>query len=329
MLPEPIRKPLSNVKTKMINTFLSFYGPLQAKEYDIRNTIVVTGSPRSGTTWLGEIMRTIPGYCLLYEPLDMNRAPGAGEMNLGWRPYIAPGTDWPEAEVFLRGILTGKLVNRETAKHNSMGQILARKGWVVKFVRASAILKWMTEKFPLRTPILLIRHPCAVVASQIRGGRDTVGIPMQITPSFAAAFPELSAYMQTLKTQEEARAARWCMHYYPPLSLPKPHPWHLVTYERLVRQGRTELEQIFKAIEIEMPAEAVNHLRIPSATTKDWSNVHTGKDPLMGWTRNLTKEQIGRILKVVSTFGLDFYGEDLEPDYDRLYDPQYVARPNL
>jgi hypothetical protein len=142
---------------------------------------------------------------------------------------------------------------------------------------------------------------------------------MKITPSFAAAFPELADYMGTLKTQEEARAARYCMHYYPPLSLPKPHPWHLVTYERLVRQGRQELEQIFDALEMEMPAEAIKHLRIPSATTKDWSNVRSGKDPLAGWTKNLTKEQIKQILAVTSTFGLDFYGEELEPDYNRLY----------
>lgn len=319
MLPEPIRKPLSNVKTKLINRFLSYYGPRQAKNYNISDTIVVTGSPRSGTTWLGELMSTVPGYRMLYEPLDMNRHAESRAMGLGWRPYIAPGTDWPEAEAFLYRILTGQLLNRSTTTHLSMAQILTRKGWVIKFVRASAILKWMTERFPLRTPLLLIRHPCAVVASQTRSGRQTVSIPMKITPSFAAAFPELADYMGTLKTQEEARAARYCMHYYPPLSLPKPHPWHLVTYERLVRQGRQELEQIFEALEMEMPAEAIKHLRIPSATTKDWSNVRAGKDPLAGWTKNLSKEQIKQILAVTSTFGLDFYGEDLEPDYDRLY----------
>jgi hypothetical protein len=70
---------------------------------------------------------------------------------------------------------------------------------------------------------------------------------------------------------------------------------------------------------MEMPAEAIKHLRIPSATTKEWSNVRAGKDPLAGWTKNLTKEQIKQILAVTSTFGLDFYGEDLEPDYNRLY----------
>lgn len=68
-----------------------------------------------------------------------------------------------------------------------------------------------------------------------------------------------------------------------------------------------------------MHEDAVKRLKVPSASTKERSNVLTGKDPLEGWTENLTQEQIERILRVVSTFGLDFYGEDLEPDYSRLY----------
>lgn len=319
MLPESIRKPLSGIKTVVLNTALPYYGRLQAKNYDIRKTIVITGCPRSGTTWLAEIMSTVPGYRMLYEPLDMNRVPEAKAAGLGWRPYIAPGTDWPEAEEFLRRVLTGQILNRLTTKHLSIAQILRRNAWVIKFVRASAILKWMTEKFQIRTPILLIRHPCAVIASQSRGLHPyKIPLPIDVNPAFAAAYPQFLDYLESLETQEEARAARWCMHYYPPLSLPKPHPWLLVPYERLVRQGERELERIFDALDIEMPEDAVKRLKVPSATTKKWSNVLTGKDPLSGWKESLTTEQIKRILRVVSTFGLDFYDEGLEPDYSRL-----------
>jgi len=318
VLPEPIRKPLSDVKTSVLNRMLLHYGRFQARSYDIRNTVVVTGCPRSGTTWLGEIVSAVPGYRMLYEPLDMNRHPKSRAMGLGWRPYIAPGTDWPEAEAFLRYVLTGQLLDRSTTVHLSLAQVFMRRAWVIKSVRASAILKWMTEKFPIRTPILLIRHPCAVVASQMRSGRQIVHLPLQVNPVFAAAFPRFVEYLGSLKNQEEARAAWWCMHYYPPLSLPKPHPWVLVTYESMVRQGEAELQRIFNALGIEISDDAVKHLRVPSATTKRWSNVLSGKDPLVGWTENLTQAQVKRILKVVSTFGLDIYGEGLEPDYSRL-----------
>jgi len=250
----------------------------------------------------------------------MNRHPASRAMGLGWRPYIAPETDWPEAEAFLRRILTGQLLDRMNTKHLTLAQTFTRNAWVIKSVRSSAILKWTTEKLPIRTPILILRHPCAVVSSQTYSGRQIIPLPLEINPAFAAAFPQFVDYVKTLKTQHEARAAWWCMHYYPALTLPKPHPWLLVTYERLVKQGEAELERIFDALEIDMPKKAIEHLKTPSATTKEWSNVLANKDLLAGWTnKHLTKEQIKQILKVVSTFGLDFYGEDLEPDYGRLY----------
>jgi len=32
--------------------------------------------------------------------------------------------------------------------------------------------------------------------------------------------------------------------------------------------------------------------------------------------KNLSKKQVDGILKIVSDFGLDFYSEDIEPDYE-------------
>ena len=316
---EPLRKPISPIK----ETVLAWYGRLQAIPYDIRQTVVVSGSNRSGTTWVGEILNTVPGYCMISEPLDMIRVPEARAMGLGWRPYIAPGTDWPEAEAFFSKVLSGRLLNRTTANRLSMTQILSRKAWVIKSVRANGFLKWMTEKFPIRPPVLLMRHPCAVVASRLRGGHKRPPVDLHpafvnLDPRFAKAYPRILDFLRTLDTLEEALAARWCIHYYVPLSLPKPHPWILVTYEGLVRRGESELERIFDALGMELIEDAVKRLKVPSATAKKWSNVVTGKDPLAGWTEYLTKEQVKRILRIVSAFGLDFYGQDLEPNYGRL-----------
>ena len=39
------------------------------------------------------------------------------------------------------------------------------------------------------------------------------------------------------------------------------------------------------------------------------------------WKSRLTPDQVNRILRVVRDFGMDFYTEDPEPDYDRLQRP--------
>lgn len=303
-----------------------YYGRLRSIDYDISNTIVMTGSPRSGTTWLSEVLHTIPRSCILHEPINPNAVSEVNALGLGWRPYIAPEADWPEAEEFMMRVLTGQVLNSHTARRASLAEILRNERWIVKFVRASRLLRWMTEKFPIRTPILLMRHPCAVVASQMRHPAWSPTASPLVDSRFLGAYPWVSDILADIETLEEVLAATWCMDYFAPLSTPKPHPWLLVTYEKLVRYGEEEIHRIFNALELEVPKSAVNYLRTPSMSVRGHSPILIGEDLLAGWTKYLSKEQVKRILHLVSAFGLDFYGEGLEPDYERLED-QPVVRP--
>ena len=205
-------------------------------------------------------------------------------------------------------------------------QILRNEYWIVKFVRANRLLRWMTEKFPIRTPILLIRHPCAVVASQMHHPSWSPITSTDADSRFLAAYPWVSDILTDIRTWEEALAATWCMDYFAPLSTPKPHPWILVTYEKLVRNGEEEIQRIFDALELEIPKSAVKSLRAPSKSVREDSSILMGEDPLAAWTKRLSKEQAKRILRLVSAFGLDFYGEGLEPDYERVEDQPVVRR---
>lgn len=305
---------------------LSWYGRLRASSYDIGNTIVMAGSSRSGTTWLSEILHTIPRSCILQEPIRPWAVPEVDALGFGWRPYIAPDADWPEAEEFIRRVLTGQILNRHTTRRASLLEILGNKCWIVKFVRANGLLRWMTEKFPIRTPVLLIRHPCAVVVSQMRHPSWSPTTSPVVDHRFLVAYPWLSDILTDIQTWEEALTATWCMDYLVPLSTPKPHPWVLVTYEKLVRHGEEEIQRIFNALEIKVPQSAVKHLRIPSKSVREHSSILIGEDLLAGWTNRLSKEQVKRILHLVSAFGLDFYGEGLEPDYERVEDQPVTRR---
>jgi len=278
----------------ILDSMLACYGSLQARSYDTENTIVISGSPRSGTTWLAEILnRSIPGTSILWEPLNLNRVPEARSSGLTWRTPIPPDRDWPEAEHFMRRVLTGQILNTHTVSHTHPVRILTTKSWIVKSVRATRLLAWISRRFPVRMLILLIRHPCAVVASQ-------------------RSFPIWS------DTREEALAEAWSQDYNVLLSSPRPHPWMLVPYEKLVMEGRAELKRVFHALDMEVPRTAVEHLRIPSATSRGRSAIRTGSNPLGAWKKNLTSDQVRRVLDVVSTYGLDFYSDHLEPDYERL-----------
>jgi hypothetical protein len=65
----------------------------------------------------------------------------------------------------------------------------------------------------------------------------------------------------------------------------------------------------------------IRHLEEPSMLTLkgDKTIVTNADDQLSKWKKTLSEEQVERILKIVSDFGLDFYTKDIEPDYNHPY----------
>jgi Sulfotransferase family len=314
IIPLHLRRRLGETYADRIEPAL---GRLRLFPYDIRQTIVITGSPRSGTTWLAELLGTIPRSAMLWEPLFPDADPELRRIGFTERTYIRPEGERPEMEAYLRRVLTGRVLNRWTLQRTSLLDVYRATRWIVKFVRANMLLPWLARRFPVRRPLLLIRHPCAVVASQSRiaSWREAT---ISDCPEFFDAFPRLRSTCSRLKTQEEILAARWCLDYFVPLTTPPPHAWQIVSYERLVLEGPRELQKIFAGLNIAMPPDAAAHLHTPSATARPWSGIRQGVDPLDGWRRVLSPIQCQRVLDVTSAFGLDIYGHDLEPDYRRL-----------
>jgi len=51
-------KIVEEYNSSLLFKLLDSYGKLQGKLCDIHNTIVICGFPRSGTTWLAEVLNT-------------------------------------------------------------------------------------------------------------------------------------------------------------------------------------------------------------------------------------------------------------------------------
>lgn len=310
-----------------------------SKNHDIHNTVVISGAPRSGTTWLFEILLgMIPRSFGLYEPLHLVAHKRLQKLGFSWRQYIAPGQRWREAEKLFTDILCASKIDVEHVGHylwrDHQGRLdvlykladvlykLAKADtYIVKFCRANRLLKWMVETYAIKSPILLIRHPCAVVSSQLTSGYYNLEQIRTQLFSIPEVFKEvrwINELAQRVSTVEEQFAFVWCLDYYIPLSEPKPHPWILTTYEKLVTEGETELNRLLGSLGYEAKRDPNDLLKRPSAEAHDDSNVARGQNPLTTWRRRLNRTQQDRVLSVVAEFGLDFYSKELEPDYERL-----------
>ncbi len=311
----------------------------RSKKIDSKDTILLVGTPRSGTTWLMEIFRTLPGYVSLFEPVNPIFFPESYEVGFKPRKYLPAENNWSEGREYLLKTFSGKTYTSvplyQLNPEMIMNRILGNK-LIVKAIGLNRVLPWIAKTFDLRGIIFIIRHPCAVIASQLKTGYCGYHL---YSPPYSDIFPTLDNVLEeaseipeiddnllnrlkNIKTQEEILAAIWCLDNYVPLNYKKPHPWIFVVYEKIITEGESEIKQLFTKIgEENIPKSAIQKLNIPSmlAPRDELKVVKNSSKQLSKWKKNLTKKQVDRILSIVSDFGLDFYTEDIEPDYENKY----------
>jgi hypothetical protein len=287
-----------------------------AGRFDQDSVFMVTSSPRSGSTLLTQVLAAIPNSCVLFEPLQLKEVPEAKAAQFTWRTYVDPDQAWCEGKAFLKRVFEGRVINEWTTKEMSFGAAYKATRMIVKFVRANRLLPWICRTFELPSPILLIRHPCAVIASQLNYGWGNAERPE--LPSYLASFPSFQSALAQVTGVEEYLAASWALDQLPPLLQPPPHPWTLITYEELLIHPEQTLAKIFQSWNLDVDIDlALSKLSKPSRVVSK-----SGISGINGWKKQLTNQQIERILSTVNSFGLTFYSQQDEADYGILNNEQ-------
>lgn len=311
---------------------------------DIEDTIVVTGQARSGTTWLAEMLRSLPGYKCINEPLSTGSNPEVGRHGFDGRNCLKPGDQMPELEAYMEQILTGQMYKSwlwRFEADGATGQLaeqLSNRKLIVKFIRAQRMVQWLLDRFDVRGAVHIIRHPCAVVASmrEMKWYRqeklrefhgDSMVDQVIISPIPDAVRSKFAPILQRIETNEEVLAARWCLDHYflfqHNAREGNGHPWTLTSYERLLTEAEQELERILGGFGEEVPDQMRKQFDVPSSSAANSLETDRIQHQLSKWKEKLDPDQIGRVLQIVDDFGLDFYTDDLHPDYDRLMQFQW------
>ena len=315
-IPQPLRKAVYPVA----NAALRLHGRTRSRSYPIENTIVVASTGRGGSTWLAEIVNTLPGYHMLWEPLHLKNNPVCQRYGFTWQNYIRPDEEAPVKSRYVRSLLTGAELTTGTLSSLSLqpSRLLWPRGYTVKFVNANMMLGWMLRRFPVRA-VLMVRHPCAVVASQLAHGgwkgltKDVLTIPAGLLDDY----PHLRDVFEDIERPEEVLAFEWSVATLVPLRHPAPHPWLLTTYEWLVEDGHNEVDRLFGHLGEPVPAAAYDHLRKASATVSDESNLAVGRDVLTGWRHRLSPSQVDNVVRVAHDAGVTVYDRAARPHLDR------------
>lgn len=313
--------------------------------YTPANTIALFTQPRSGSSWLAELLNHIPNSTILNEPLWRGHIQTHGIMprqadgkvdeikKLDFYFYqpIPEKAIWPEAEFFFDKLFRGGVCKLGLYDLNDFRNLEKSNVFVIKFCYANLLFHWLIARFPIQ-PVVLLRHPCAVVTSQLHHYSWQM---LKKQPFFAlASFPYNSYYHQYLELLKEIHspegilAALWSINI---KAIHQPHDhnkqWLTIAYEKLYLNAEEEITRLFSWLGHPVPPAVWNNFMRPSISTSDSSfKLIQNRNPakhLSRWMEDLNKDQIKNIMDVVAAFGINIYTADsLEPDYNKLtYQP--------
>jgi hypothetical protein len=275
------------------------------------DSILVAGTARSGTTWLGEILAGKNGR-IVFEPFHSRKIHAIKK--LSYFPYLNPEQNNPILRDYCQRVFTGTIrhpwIDREITN-------LRPSFRVVKEIRACLFLKWLQNQFPEVPQILIVRHPCAVVLSRLQLDWATDSDILSFLNQQPLISDFLTPYLEIINqatTDAEKHAIIWCVHHLIPLNQFHLGEIKIVFYEDLYLHPKRELYQIEKHIRRSIPQDTFSLLSKPSHTTTSSSAIMTGYNPITHWQKKLTSTEIKIILDTVKAFGLDFlYGDSPYP----------------
>jgi hypothetical protein len=273
-------------------------------------SVFIAGSGRSGTTWLQELINHRGDHRVIFEPFAHAVVPFCSHFNR--RQYLRDEDNSHEFLEPLNKILSGDFRNDWTDQYNKRKVYKKR---LVKDIRGNLLLYWLHLRFPEIPIVFIMRHPCAVIASQLRmDWRLNVNFLLE-QKELMQDFLEPYAYLMSRPLLAlDHLTLIWCVENYIPLKKFRAGEMLIIFYEELLKNPEREIERVFRFIGQPVRTGVFKQHRKPSAEARVWSAVVTGDDLLDSWRKYFDPFQISRILYFVRLFGLHkIYGEETMP----------------
>ena len=256
-------KPAAKAAKWLHSSTWANFKPIRDRAGGSEGSILIAGSARSGTTWVGAVVATMTRARLVFEPMLLRRD---GEFALlrsrfvdetaldrNYQLYIRPdaGRKAPRYAA-LEAILGGRTHGRWCDGNTRAGTYRRR---VIKEVRANLFLAYLADTWPGLRIVWLIRHPLDVIDSQIEKAAE--GWQFDWYPDCVLNQPEavndwlapFAPRMRQARSSWERLAHKWCIETFVPLKqeLQERSNVVLVKYEDL-RQGSSAWDDIGRLV---------------------------------------------------------------------------------
>ena len=303
-----------------------------------RRPILVTGSHRSGTGWVGDMLAatSLPSLGLVWEPFNLTVGRGVCDAPFRhWFTYICE--DNADAfEAPLRDTLAFRYHPVAAARSIRSPRKAARavrdrsRFARMRRARATALMKdpiavfsapWLADTFDMDV-VVTIRHPAAMVASVMRLGwqhpfEHFLAQPSMMRDVLVEQAETIEWFASEPRSVLDQASLLWALVYARVLTYREVHPeWHFVRHEDLSLEPIAGFEKLYASLDLmwtsEVEAVVHEHTRAGNAVeVHDPSDHHrNSRAALKSWKRRLTQYEVDRIRSWTEPVASAFYDDD-------------------
>ena len=300
-----------------------------------RRPVLVTGSHRSGSTFVGKMLSLSPSLGYIREPFSVSHRPGILEVQFPyWFPYICAENQEPylrPVEDMLAFRFKGSAALRDM--HAPRDLALAAHD-VREFSRyrrrgARPLLKdpiavfsagWLSDTFDMQA-IVLIRHPAAFASSLIKYGwthpfDDFLNQPLLMRDLLSPFEEEIASFARSEREIIDQAVLLWTLIHHVILRYRETRPtWCFQRHEDIARDPLGRFGQMFEYLGLEFGQK--ERARVSAATDSSNPSEATGAGALkrdsrsaaQTWKTRLSARQIARIREGTEKIAAEFYSD--------------------
>ncbi len=301
--------------------------------------VLVTGAPRSGTTWVGKMLALSPSLGYIHEPFN-------NDHNVGRLPqhfpenffYLHSGNETPY-RLWLDDVLDYKYyLSRALIKNQGLREKGAhvrewmhfisfrwkRKRPLIKDPLAFFSTPWLSQKFNVR-PIVVIRHPAAVISSFKRLNWNITFEhflnQQQLLTDWLGDHEEeiVQATKQSLSTIQ-AGILLWKLIYSTVIQYQNRFPeWFYVRHEDLSRDPEQAFHDLFQYISVPYTDAVIKKLRVyiqgnvrsevPDGANAMYIRINS-RENIFNWKKRLSQDEISEIKSQLEPLWRQFYSDE-------------------
>lgn len=282
--------------------------------------VLLYASPRGGSTWMTELIFSLPGFAMASEPLNVRRSLVQRELGLYDFADLSGDEAWKKIQPYYARILSGKIPEFRTLPLRRYYRPITWRTAIKENQGGGDFLGAMEDAFGCKI-LHCLRHPIAVALSREVYPLLNHFKKSRLRDHFSPAELKILDAVIASDSKLMRGVAAWCIHHRPPLRDQR-DSWFVFTYEATVLNPEGFLTGFADFLGVEITKGMRAGLTKPSGVARksdpETQNILQGKGSrealVSKWTSRVSDSEKKKASELLSAMGIELYsGEHVKP----------------